>query len=334
MRRTPIADPIVSVIKIERLARPDRVLAPRTRRATSRDHSRPGFPASFVATPVFSVLRSRVSRHLATSTDHRGERWPIGWGGRRCLKETGPGLVGSAMTRPAEDLDRKERPNRRGAALGGRPPRRCSTDGCPGMNSYSSSRCSKPSAAEISPAGSVRNSPASDAPKTSRSNRSDDDRAGEMNAAAAGVIEPVPKGFTGTQPSTAVTQTTWPEPFVVVSSPSDMRAGDIVLDTVSSVPERWYCANASHRQMWSPSEKSPRSPTVLPSVERSNAKLRRPSSSTRRAMPPEMRALTRAHRIEDRRVVDEQRAHVRSQHRVGGVVAHFEVRVRSGQDGE
>ena len=59
-----------------------------------------------------------------------------------------------------------------------------------------------------------------------------------MNAAASGEIEPRPKGFTGTQPSTAVTHTTWPAEFVVEFRPSDKRAGDIVPRTVSSVRER------------------------------------------------------------------------------------------------
>jgi hypothetical protein len=93
-------------------------------------------------------------------------------------------------------------------------------------------------AAEIGPAGSLRNSPASDAPATVRSNLSLDERAGEMNAAASGEIEPRPNGFTGTQPSTTVTQTTWPAPLVVEFRPNDRRAGDIVPRTVSSVRER------------------------------------------------------------------------------------------------
>ena len=185
------------------------------------------------------------------------------------------------------------------------------------------------------PAGNVKNSPASDAPETSRSNRSEDDRAGEMNAAAAGVIEPVTKGIhrhatqhgcRHTRPVQRVGGGVQPERHA--------RGRHRVATRSRRFAERWYCANASHRQMLSPTPKSPRSPTVLPSVARSNAKLRRPSSSTRRAMPPEMRALPVPIGSKICRVVDEQRAHIRSQHRVGGVVAHFEVRVRSGQDRE
>src|SRR5262245_24762478 len=77
----------------------------------------------------------------------------------------------------------------------------------PGMYSYSSERYSTPMAADTAPAGNEKNSPASDAPATVRSNRSEEDRAGEMNAAAAGEMESRPKGFTGTQPRMGVAQT-------------------------------------------------------------------------------------------------------------------------------
>jgi hypothetical protein len=71
-----------------------------------------------------------------------------------------------------------------------------------------------------------------------RSNSSEEERAGEMNAAAAGEIEPRPNGFTGTHPRTLVTHTTCPAELVVELSPSDRRAGDIVPRTFSSVRER------------------------------------------------------------------------------------------------
>src|SRR5262252_1521317 len=106
-----------------------------------------------------------------------------------------------------------------------------------------------PTAAEIGPAGSDRNSPASDAPPTVRSKRSDEERDGEMNAAASGEMESSPNGFTGTQPNTIVTQTTWPAEFVVVFRPSAMRDCDMVFCTFSSVRERWYWPNTSQCQV-------------------------------------------------------------------------------------
>ncbi len=69
-------------------------------------------------------------------------------------------------------------------------------------------------------------------------------------------------------------------------------------------------------------------------VLRSKAKLRSPSSSTRREIPPEMRALPSPSGSKTLRIVHEQGAHVRREHRVGRIVEHFEVRVRARHDGE
>src|SRR5262245_8332755 len=104
----------------------------------------------------------------------------------------------------------------------------------------------------MGPAGSEKTSPASEAPMILRSKISCDVRDGEMKAAASGDTAPIPKGFTGTQPSVWVTQTTCPAVLVVVFSPNDMRAGDIVLRACSSVRDRWNWVNTSQFQFLSP----------------------------------------------------------------------------------